>query len=365
MRKPWVPLLAIILTASSAEAQLADANAATHSKCASYLKTPLPAEAASAKAPKQWPECRSYRLYSGIGTKVDFFAARKCAWSERLAGDSGLSPNDNLSSVFAGPVILMEIYANGEGTPKDLKLALRFACEAGGAPAEIAGRLESLESLKDAPANKSKFDYCDDMTSGFLMGFCAAYGKVIQDAAETETLWKLESGWTAEQRKSFDLVLRAERAYATAVAEGEVDLSGSARAMFQIDAEQTIRTNFLAALKAFETGNLPNGNAAEARKVDVDLNRVYRKTLADTEESKAEYDGAVQPEGIRNAERAWLIYRDAWIPFAKLRYPTVSSEAWLTLFTRDRVRTIQNPYCDMDGENPGCRDYEKGPLPLP
>jgi hypothetical protein len=171
-------LLAAFVLAGSlpAIAQLEDADSATQAKCKQYLQTPLPPEAAQVATPKQWPDCNSYKLYSGIGTKVDYPAARKCAWSERPAQQAGLEPQYSIASVFGGSAMLTVLYANGERVPRDLRLAARFACEAGGAPAEIRFRLEHLKKLGNgASSHSANFDFCDDITSDFMEGFCGLF----------------------------------------------------------------------------------------------------------------------------------------------------------------------------------------------
>jgi len=195
-----------------------------------------------------------------------------------------------------------------------------------------------------------------------MMGYCAAYGKEIQDAKQDESIAQITAKFTDPQRAAFATLNKIKGEYASAVASGEVDLSGTARAMFQIDAEQTINSNFVAALQAFESGKLPTGTAKDAALADAELNRVYKKQLA---EAAKPDNGTVKPEGIRAAERAWLKYRDAWLTFAQLRYPQVSADAWLTLLSRDRAMTLKDPYCDMDEDSPGCKQYTNGPLPLP
>jgi hypothetical protein len=87
--------------------------------------------------------------------------------------------------------MLTVLYANGEGVQRDLSLALRFACEAEGAPAEIIGRIESLKSLEQSGGiSGPKFDFCDDITSGFMEGFCAARGAEIEDQERNQQLLK-------------------------------------------------------------------------------------------------------------------------------------------------------------------------------
>jgi len=367
MKKRLIMALLALTCATPLFAQLEDAGPVTQAKCKEYLKTPLPAEAAEAEQPKVWPDCRSYRFYSGIGTKVDYTAARKCAWSERLALQAGIEPRYTVASVFGGPAMLTVLYANGEGVEKNIPLALRFACEAGGAPAEISIRVEHIESLSaESPAAGEEFTFCDDITSGFMEGFCAAYYSEPTDQKRLESLNAISARMSPVQREAFNRLVKEEEDYAHAHAAGEIDLSGTARAMYQIDAEQTLRDDFLAALQLFEVGRYPGGSAQTYRDADARLNSAYRKAMADAEENMKDY-GAVQPDGIRNAERAWLKYRDAWVTFAKLRYTGVPPDAWLVLLTNDRTSILDDSFCDIDDVEGPCA--QKGdtwkPSPLP
>lgn len=340
--------------ASHLPAQLEGASADTQAKCAQYLKTPLPPEAATDAQPKKWPDCNSYTLYSGIGTKVDYAAARKCAWSERRAFQNGIEPRYTDASVFGGSAMLTVLYANGEAVERNIPLALRFACEAEGAPAEISYRLQHLESLNRAvPSSCAKFNFCDDITSGFMEGFCASHQSDLADQERSGALDVLQVGMSQAQRGAFAQLVKEEAAYAHAHAKGEIDLSGTARAMFQIDAERTLRDDFLAALQLFEAGNHPSGSVQSYRDADAQLNLAYRKAMSNAEQHKNDY-GAVQPDGIRDAERAWLTYRDAWVVFAKLRYPNVPPETWLVLLSNDRTSILDGSFCDMDAVEGPC-----------
>ena len=359
--------LSILASSLSLAAQLEDADPATQNKCAEYLKTPLPPEAEQAQQPKSWPECNSYKRYSGIGVTVEFAAARRCAWQERLAQLAGLAPRYTSASVFCGSAMLTVLYTNGDGVQKNLPLALRFACEAAGAPAEISIRIEDIGSRFQKPGlAKKKFTFCDDITSGFMEGFCAAESSELEDLERSLALNALASKMTPVQRDSFNKLVKLEQAYASAHGAGEIDISGSARAMFEIDAEDTLRDDFAAAVQSFEAGGLPAKSRRAYRDADARLNSVYRKAIDQAEEHKNDY-GAVQPEGIRNAERAWLKYRDAWAEFARLRYPGVASDDLLVLLTNDRTSILDGSFCDMDAMDGPC--VKKGdmwkPTPLP
>jgi uncharacterized protein YecT (DUF1311 family) len=367
MRRFFSVALLLLAFAARLFAQRSDADNGSSPRCKEYLKTPLPAEAATVPAPKAWPDCDSHKLYSGIGSPVDFVAARKCAWRERLASQAGFEPRYTVASIFGGAPMLTVLYANGEGADKNLPLALRFACEAGGAPAEVSTRLDHIESLATRIAiGDEKLNFCDDITSGFMEGFCAASISELADQKRSRSLDAISAQMSPVQREAFLQLVNKEEAYSRAHAIGEIDLSGTARAMFQIDAEQTLRDDFLAALQSFESGKVPDGSARAYKDADARLNLAYQKAIVIAEVHRRDY-GAVQPSGIRNAERAWLKYRNAWKTFAKLRYPGVLPEAWLILLTNDRTSILDGSFCDMDAVDGPC--VQKGdtwkPSPLP
>ena len=332
-------------------------------ECKPYLQTPLPPEAFQIPAPKQWPECNSYKLYSGIGTKVDYIAARKCAWSERLAQIADLQPKYTTASLFGGSAMLTVLYANGEGVDQNKKLALRFACESGLAR-NAAKDIKALPN--ESHLTQSKFKYCDEVWTTMEIGFCAAWDAEIADQERIAYIDAMSHDWPANQKAALLTLFRDQSAYSKAHADGEIDVGGSGRAIWQFNAEQTLRSQFLAAMKSFESGNLPSGTAESSNAADTQLNALYRAALATAEAGKSGY-GAIQPEGIRNAERAWLRYRDSWIRFARLRYPAVSRDAWLTLLINDRLAILQSTFCEMGSDRFRCDDTHDGQtiLPLP
>jgi len=342
--------------------------------CEVHLKTPLPTEAASMPSPRVWPDCVSYRLEAGIGRNVDYAGARKCAWEERQAIQANLKPRYHLAGVLGGAAILSVLYANGEGVERNLPLAGRFVCEAGGSFFDLQALLEELDFMREKPIPpESKFSFCDQTGSGFMQGFCAGLDAEIRDEARvrefrvlSSNLHSLSSPWSQEQRSAFDALVKAEQTYAHAHAKGEINIAGTARAAEQFEAQETLQDEFLAAIKLFEKGMLPKGSASDFAKADADLNRVYRLALADADAKKEEY-GAVQPAGIRDAERAWLKYRDAWIVFARLHYPKSSADSWLTLLTKDRADVLKETLCEIGSSDEPCDDetYEQGPSPLP
>ena len=151
--------------------------------CDALKKLSLPLEdAPPASMARSLKGCSSEDLYFGIGVPKDPIRARQCAYVERQDPDNGW-PN-----LFAGTGMLMTIYANGIGAPRNFDIAMKFACELGGAPAEEEGWLAHLQKLKSENWQGQDFSPCDDITSGAAMGFCEAHeAKLAERRAQSQT----------------------------------------------------------------------------------------------------------------------------------------------------------------------------------
>jgi uncharacterized protein YecT (DUF1311 family) len=160
--------------------------------------------------------------------------------------------------------------------------------------------------------------------------------------------------------------VKAQQAYSEAHARGEIDTSGTARAAQQIESEEDLRYEFVAVIKAFEKDFEPPKSERDKGNPDAEMNRIYLDALALSKQKKAEY-GAVQPDGIRATQRAWLEYRNAWLTFAKIHYPSVLKDSWLALLTEDRIAILKSTFCEMGSDKYPCPDggdpHKPGPLP--
>jgi uncharacterized protein YecT (DUF1311 family) len=237
--------------------------------------------------------------------------------------------------------VLMMLHANGYGVPRDVNAAIAHACQVGGAQAEIESRLEHLEQLKAGP-EKEPFDLCDDITSGMMGGFCASLAEDRATAQREAALRELVRGFTPEQRQRFDALRQAGEAYGRQRGEEETDLTGTLRVAFTIEAQAAVRDELLADLRAAERGTKPPGNERTLAAADKELNAVYRKVMAVPVNAEGRIgDSTVTRAGIRSTQRQWLVYRDAWVAFARARYPAVPADAWLTRLTQRRTALLR------------------------
>lgn len=316
--------------------------------CARATKTPIPS-ADEPTAPEQasLKNCSSRDLYYGVKVPQDYAAARKCAYVERDAKKNG-----DFTWEIAGPAVLMMIYGNGDGVAKNLDLALKFACEAGGAPMEIDGRLVHIESLERSPTGKDLqgcersnsahlpicqgvLDICDDITSGAMGGVCAALHSDIEAQKTSAEFARTTRKFTPEQAALFARLEATASKYFEAHASNEIDLSGTARGEFFIEERDAMRQAFRGDVTAFENDAAPGEAAGSYAAADKKLNDVYAATL------KRNFYGTINKNGVRDTQRAWLPYRDAWVAFAASRYPKVTADAVKAFLTRERIGVLE------------------------
>jgi uncharacterized protein YecT (DUF1311 family) len=292
------------------------------------VDAPSPAAAAALKG------CSSEALYYGIGMRADPVKARQCAFLEmRETRDD---------SFFSGRTMLMTIYANGVGARRDLDTAIHLACGVEGAPMESHGRVRHLAELKAKGWSGNDFHVCDDITSGYAMGFCAGHDADIAGAKRDAQLAAIVARWSPTERQAFEPLRKAHSAFVEAHGSGEIDLSGTARGAMVVGAEEMLRDQFLALIRSLEDGKAPHFSAAEYRAADTALNAGYRSFLA-SDAVGGDYPGGVSRQGVRDAQRAWLRYRDAFLAFAAVRYPKVPKDSLATLLTRQRAKMWQSP----------------------
>ncbi|HUI22261.1 MAG TPA: lysozyme inhibitor LprI family protein [Methylocella sp.] len=302
--------------------------------CAKLKTVPLPLEdKPSAATLKAFKGCSSEALYYGIGVAKDPGRARQCAYVEREGSDNGW-PN-----LFVGTGILMTIYANGVGADRNFDVAMRFACELEGAPAEEEGWLAHLQKLKKENRQGTDFSPCEDITSGAAMGFCAAHEAKLTGASRKAKLARITAQWSSGERKAFATLEKAKAKYVASEGDNEVDMSGTARAALVIGATEAEEERFLTILQRLIAGDLPRVSASDLGKTDNELNALYQKIQKSGDTSGW---GTVTKDGIKKTQRAWLIYRDAFVNFAKVKFSSLAPQSLQKVLTEDRVKRLED-----------------------
>jgi uncharacterized protein YecT (DUF1311 family) len=265
--------------------------------------------------------CDAEELYYGFTQTRDYVKARSCAEARKDNMDYG---------------ILAMLYANGKGVTRNLDIAIHYACKFEGSAAELEGRIKHLIELKNTERTAKDFDICDDITSGNMMGHCAAIESRFKDAKRQEKYASLISNWTPEERKGFERLQNAFDVYREA-RMGEIDISGTARGMFMIEEKNSLEDRFFKTLRACTQNKVPRFTSSQYQKADHELNSFYKKALAIP---YFEHSG-INSEGIKKTQRAWLKYRDSWVTFGDLKCPNITVDNWKTLMTKERIKELR------------------------
>jgi hypothetical protein len=144
-----------------------------------------------------------------------------------------------------------------------------------------------------------------------------------------------------EQKAAFRNLLAAEKAYVEGHAS-EVDQGGTIRTMRTIGSEEIIDDVFHTELVQFERKEWPKLSDDQIKTASVSLDREYAATLKRLRSRKPEdvYEGAVTAGGVASVEISWKAYRDAWVAFARVRYPS-DVDAIEAKITLDRYRLLK------------------------
>jgi hypothetical protein len=356
--KPWLPRYDPKTDWNFTHASKAAQQACLRSEALPIPRGDLPT---TAQAPRLM-SCNSEALYYGLTGEPDYVRARMCAYLERAAGNR---------FPIASSAILSMIYANGRGVKRNLPLAMKFACESGGAPAEINGRIRHLEDLATATGEPQQpFGFCDDITSGYMEGICTGVAATYRDARREKSIAHIASSYSPTQRAAFSALRDAAADYFNAHAKNEVDLSGTARGAFWIEDIQHNWDLFLRDLMTLEADTLPAAGAKASRQADTRLNATLHAVLAEPslrQRPPAGFPppgipvvgGTISRQGIRVDQYLWLSYRDAWLHFAAVRKPTLprsTVQAWIT------NQRIDNLGCLLPSRAPGARDCTRPAL---
>jgi uncharacterized protein YecT (DUF1311 family) len=308
--------------------------------CSAYDAIPLPAEAEKIPAPTESPDCASYRSYRGIGRPVNYADARACAWKERLAGSSlGQNQKEPIAWVVGGPLILADIYFNGAGVERNIPLAMRFACEFEEGAAMLA--LPDIEKLDGELPVQEPFEFCHYAETTFTMNFCSGYAAQIADNRRNRYYDSLEAAMTAEQKSAFEKLLDSKDVYIKAHA-AEVDQGGSIRTIRTTGSEEILEDAFRTDMVHFERNQWPSLSDAQISSAADSLRGEFEKKLVNLKKQSKEAldEGAVSADGFSDAEKAWEVYRDAWVGFARTRYPSKVDQIRAKV-TLDRYRLVK------------------------
>jgi Lysozyme inhibitor LprI len=292
--------------------------------CAAVKDVELPvADRPTPAEERALASCASVDAYFGFGQPADPVKARKCAYAEIDRGSK---------ATMSGKVILIMVYANGNGATRSFDAAMKLACSLGGAPGDDAGRIYQLDRLKKQNWTGNNFSVCDHSSGREMYEQCAILTERFDKIERDQKFNDLISAWKAPEKKAFHAFMAEVDRYVQIQANTGVNLEGT----FEIQEEIFIRRNLLSALEGFEGGELPKYSAEEFQRAEAEENAAYQRTQSG---DRTQW-GTVTRAGVRKSQEEWLRYRDAWIAFGKIKYPGVTEQSWKAWLDIDRTVTL-------------------------
>ncbi|KQV51254.1 hypothetical protein [Duganella sp. Root336D2] len=222
-------------------------------------------------------DCDADKLYYGIGVHFDYVRARHCAFATDRQD------------------VLMMLYANGLGAPRNYAVAKMAACLS--EPAEIEARLARLARMQTGKEGPSpKIDMCDGAANSHLQSRCAAIQLQLADQDRNGRIDTISARWRDTEKTA----LLSVRRHAVDPAQIE---------------------EILISLQDFEAGKLPSFSVEDAAAVEREMSQMK-----------------IAPD----KQRSWLAYRDAWLGLGKLRYPSIPPHAWKAYFAKRRLASTKS-----------------------
>jgi hypothetical protein len=279
--------------------------------------------------------CDPLELQGATGHPINLRTARYCAYAASTAPstDKTDAEMENITG-YAG---LAMIYAGGKGVAPDLPLAIHFACKIQGDWDDGTEVAKMLDEKRRKGADHVDFDICGSPTGRQLNFMCLGRDQARADAENALAEKRFNTG-TPQQRAAFRRLVTARNAFdeAHAVEEPSGTTGTVQQAMrdeIDFDHAWGRRLDNLAA------GKLPTYTEEEFNKADAELNRVYQE--AQRKAARCSDDYCVSSDKLRQLERAWINYRDAWVAYGTLRWPAVPGDTWRTWLTLEQIEDLK------------------------
>ena len=281
-------------------------------------------------------DCDAFGAYYAAGRR-NLRAIRACALQGAYTDPHSVDSGDHTEPLASG--VLAMIYAGGQGVAPNLPLAVRFACDMQDWEGDGRELGHWLEDQRLRGATRIDFDLCDHVIGRITNYECILRDQDRAATAVARAQARLNTG-NAEQRAAFARLLAARKEYMEAHRSQEPNgTTGLVQEAMRDEVE--LETAWAQQLDSFAEGKLPEAGEGDFRKADAELNAAYRVALSKTGGCQPDPPLCLTTDELRQTERAWLRYRDAWVAYGELRWPQVHAAAWRTWLTRAQTADLQ------------------------
>ncbi len=255
-------------------------------------------------------------LYGINGQARNYDLARRCCLTRRDC-------NRDLAMIFA----------NGWGVRRDYDAATFFLCRAEEemAPAELSGMLEQIAVMRGSQA-PDDLDYCEHVTSGYGMSLCQQLDGARAAPLLEARIVAMETPLDSRGKKALAILRAAADAFARAdgARQAEDNRGGTIYPSVASGATQETFSAFVTTLERYAKARANPADAAATKRADDRLNQAFNQARKAFEQCAYCRDTrALRREVLRDAQRAWITYRDAWKAFYHARWNGTASPAAL------------------------------------
>lgn len=321
--------------------------------CEYYKKFPLPEKDKASSEERKRLEAElpineeswySVEFYFGANRPKDFEKARHVAFIE-IEKDTGIYNR------VGGINTLTMIYANGFGVPKNLDIALAFACRGAGSLSDSINSavVNHLLDLKEGKQESSApYDICEDAISRAEISVCSHIISKVAGAKQALLKEQLTKNWSEAAKAALKKLNKDAHDFLYNVKDYESDQGGR---LSHVYAEEERRENeeaFVKLLQLISEGQLPKTSFKDFQAADKELNSIYRQVLLKIQKRDCRVINCMElpnQDGIRLTQKSWLRYRDTWVALARIQFLSVSPLAIKTLLTKQRKDMLLNVPC--------------------
>jgi uncharacterized protein YecT (DUF1311 family) len=146
----------------------------------------------------------------------------------------------------------------------------------------------------------------------------------------------LSKDWSNTALHALDSLFKAKNDFLSEREFAETYDDGVPSDLAKANQREDDENDFLDTLLQIDEGNLPSQSDLSVQQLDKRLNSTYRSVQAGDEEIWLSAD-EITKTGVRDTERLWIAYRDAWVHLVSVKYPQTNPNSLLYALNQHRL----------------------------
>lgn len=167
---------------------------------------------------------------------------------------------------------------------------------------------------------------------GFCQSILSEKLATLRDSARSVLI----KSWSPPSQVAFDTLWDKAETFIDSRTMLEVNFLGTARVAIQDQEEDSLKDEFLHHLQLLDQCSVPKGSIQDFEKADQELNQAYAKLM----KAGVDQTTTVTKEGIRDTQRRWIPYRDAWVKLVMIHCPQLDPVSIKIMLTRERTAQL-------------------------